>query len=303
MYKLAFTLCLLAPSITASLCAQTRPASDDSLSHLSFPKEEVVGSRSIGDTGSTGNKRTLKAIAEAAAATQRNMLGKEVSPLYKRAQEGYKKRAAYLQDLAAGRVRSFPSIVKNWAVYKEQRETAVTQYANYSAATVAQLKAKYQQDVLRTLQDIGHVLESADHQGAMPNVLTPEQVLEQKSLEKEFKEVSLGRQDSQLKLLTPDFIYTLKFLPTPIHFSAPAGTEIILSSPLGGVFSNRLSKIKLTTNAQGQASAVWFSNANAVGNCLILFRSDKYAGEGVITPVVKSLNLIPLDSISKMTPK
>ena len=84
----------------------------------------------------------------------------------------------------------------------------------------------------------------------------------------------------------------------PIVFSAPEGTEIFLFSELGGEFVNQMSYIKITANKEGVATTWWLSRGDGVAACNIIYRSPEYPAKGFITPYVKSLELMDLETIS-----
>lgn len=158
---------------------------------------------------------------------------------------------------------------------------------------------KLRGEILTTLQPIGFFLDDADHSGSRSFQLTKQEAKLQEQLDAEYVEVEVSQTTTSLKLLTPEIYYTFKNIPILVTFQAPEGTEIILSSELGGVFSNKLSKVKIVADDSNTASASWLSYGGGVANCLITYVSAAHNDTGEIMPVVCSPSFFDFTKFTK----
>jgi len=193
--------------------------------------------------------------------------------------------------VAAGDVRLFPNIVANWQTYQAHLEDMKSLVEELNTEVTPARKAEIQSNLLKVLEVVGPYLKSATHEEAERRILDKAEQTTMKQLAAEFNKTdSDGSAESEeLRLLTSDHPYTLKFLPIPIQFEAPEGTEIIVSAETGGHFENELSKIRIKADENNRATTWWMSTGDAVSTSTILFKSKKYTGRGVIQPVVKRL--------------
>jgi len=249
-------------------------------------------------SSSSKSEKTLKAIAEAAALTEKNMAEAEKNPLFDRVRELHKQRATYLKDYADGKVRPFPNIVENWQQYGELVKTLSAQNEAYTITTDPEEKLKLAAPLLEAIQPLGKVLENADHGTYTMPKLTEKDFALQEKLMNQYNEAPSSDDEGKLKLITPEQFYTLKNLPIPIQFSAPEGTEVFLFSELGGHFPNNLSYIRITADENNLATTAWISIGDGVADCNVIYRSSEYPSKGRITPIVKELTLRPLEMIS-----
>ena len=248
--------------------------------------------------------KSAKAIAAAAAETQKNMAKKKVDPRFLRVQQLHQRRKAYIADYANGAVRPFPEIVKNWPTYQSKLANLKALHETWRSTSDASEKAKLQARLLTDLQPLGSFLRSASHKGSIAKKLSAAEQDEVKSLAKQYNSVAEYEGEEDVVTLTSlPSPYTLKFLPTPITFSAPAGTEILLSSETAGRFSNDLSRIKIKANKQGVASTWWISYGGAVSTSTVTYRSASTVGVQTIYPVVQRLEMLDLETLSPVLKK
>jgi len=210
----------------------------------------------------------------------------------------HKRQANFIDGIASGKFRPFPDIVKNYSRYTQQVAELVPIYQRWSEMPDSAAKDQLQAKLLHALQPLGYFLHSAEHGDIKPNVLSKQQVAQQNQLDKEYSNTYSNDSLSTVRLLTQDIYYTLKHIPIEIQFAAPEGTEIMLDSDMGGIFSNKLSKIKIIADKNNLATAYWHSFGDAVAMCSIRYKSKSYPGTGIITPIVKQLKLHPLDHLS-----
>jgi len=243
----------------------------------------------------------LKAVADAAARTKANVAKAAPNEMFERVKALRKERIAFIESYKEGESRPFPEVVKNWENYQKEVSDLTALYSSFQKIEDADEKAKIVDIIHKDIQDVGSLLRTADHGVYANPPLSAETQLELKNYVNEFNEFPSALDENyKLNLVSPDQQYTLKYLPVPIVFDAPAGTPIILRAEAGGLFPNGLPYIKITADDTGKAATYWSSKGSGVGICSILFRSPEYPGKGHIQAVVKKLDLLPLDVISPL---
>ena len=251
-------------------------------------------------------ERIAKAIKDAQEKTafNRAKATASASPLYKRAQEMQKRHAAYAADVASGKIRPNQHLVNQWPLYGKQVADLTKLYASHNASESPAEKAKIATPLLEKLQPLGHVLKNATHGPERPlEEISEEEDKALSQLAAAYHSLPTSNEESVVKLLTPSTFYTLKNISNPIQFSAPAGTEIMLNSQLGGQFENDTIYISIIAGDDGLASTSWSSDGDGVAQCSIEYRSPRLEDRQVITPVVRQLNLIALDEIAPIVKK
>jgi len=243
-------------------------------------------------------KRVAKNIAEASARTQKNIAKGAKSEMYKRVLALHEQRATYLKSFAEGKTRAFPEVVENWEYYQSQVTNLTKDYEAYKTTESSEEKAKLATPMLLALKLIGPWLANAEHSSVGKIEATDEIVAEINRLEKRFNETKSAGPDGKMKLMTPSYSYTLKYLPVPIQFSGPPNSEVVLYSEVGGAFPNGISYISIKTDDNGLASTSWVSEGDGVATCSILYRSTELPERDKINISVKRLSLLPLEQIS-----
>ena len=167
--------------------------------------------------------------------------------------------------LSRGGVKHYHDAIAQLPTLKKRVAESQSLYDHILSAETEERKQILGAQLVKSLQVIGYYLDDADH-GKLPRrYLNPAQVEEQSQLDREFAEIEIPYDREEVRMVTPSIYYTIKNVPVVLSFRAPVGTEIILSSELGGMFPNQLSKVKIVANDQGVAETYWYSNGEGVG--------------------------------------
>lgn len=249
-------------------------------------------------TNKKGFEESAKTAGKIAPA---HPLSKEQQQRIEKMLELRKNHASYIESFSKGEVRPFPQVAENWKTYVQNVADLEKLHQNILEEKDEEERQKLTDAFLLALQPLGFLLESATHEGAPIYKLTKSDKAAYDQLESEYYASfdSAKPENGEIQLLSNDHAYTLKGIPLLITLKAPAGTEIILHSELGGEFvSNKSAYIKIKANEKGIAQTHWVSHGDAVGNCPVLYSSPIAVGDGTITHRVVQLKLRPLEAIS-----
>jgi len=200
--------------------------------------------------------------------------------------------------LSRGGVKHYHDAIAQLPTLKKRVAESQSLYDHILSAETEERKQILGAQLVKSLQVIGYYLDDADH-GKLPRrYLNPAQVEEQSQLDREFAEIEIPYDREEVRMVTPRIYYTIKNVPVVLSFRAPVGTEIILSSELGGMFPNQLSKVKIVANDEGVAETYWYSNGEGVGGCQVLYRSAAHHETGEVNIEVKKLHLLDFEALS-----